>query len=49
MQRMKTYEVEYKTKTARMAEGMAKRETRLIFAMIATVSIGMTIFSFVTA
>ncbi|MCY4151358.1 MAG: hypothetical protein OXE94_03870 [Aestuariivita sp.] len=34
---------------AQMREDAAKHETRLIFAMIAVVGVGLTIFGFMTA
>lgn len=36
---MKTMQAEYKTDIARLAEDMAKRETRLILALLAIVGI----------
>ena len=38
-ERMKTMQAEYKTDIARLAEDMAKRETRLIVALIAIIGI----------
>ena len=38
-ERMKTMQAEYKTDIARLAEDMAKRETRLIVALIAIMGI----------
>ncbi|MCY4153354.1 MAG: hypothetical protein OXE94_14125 [Aestuariivita sp.] len=45
---METKQAEYRTDIARLAEQSAHREVRLIFAMIAIVGVGLTIFGFLT-
>ena len=52
---MKTKQAEYRTDISHLAEKMAERdkeaaqcEMRLIFAMIAIVGVGLTIFGFLT-
>jgi len=48
-ERMETMKAEYRTDIARLAEDLAKQETRLVFYMIAIVGVGLTVFGFVTA
>ena len=43
---MKTMQAEYKTDIARLAEDMAKRETRLLLALIVIVGLAVAVLKF---
>ena len=45
-ERMKTMQAEYKTDIARLAEEMARRETRLILALAGIIALAVAILKF---